>query len=170
VRGKAGGIVGAHVAMTVTLKGLPLAYNKDMQEDKRALFAAMDELSICLRILAPLLDRLRVRSDAMRDAAAGGHANATELADYLVEKGRPFREAHEIVGRVVRHAIERDVTIEALPLDDLRSFAPEIGEDVRTCLSLESTLAQRDVPGGTAPNRVVDAIAEAKMRLDAEPA
>src|SRR5437870_5767852 len=109
LRGKTGRIIGAHTSLAITLKGLPLAYNKDLQEDKEPLFDAMDQLSMCLRVLPPLLDGVALKRRKARAAAAGGHSNATDLADYLVEHGMAFREAHEITGRIVRFAIERQL-------------------------------------------------------------
>ncbi|MCP3905876.1 MAG: argininosuccinate lyase [Planctomycetes bacterium] len=167
LRGKAGGLLGRHVSVAVMLKGLPLAYNKDMQEDKEPLFAAMDELSLCLRIVPAVLGGLEVRSERSRRAAEAGHSNATELADWLVGRGVPFRDAHDITGRVVRHAIDRGVSLEALTDEELASFAPQLDESVREHLAIEALLAKRDVMGGTAPTRVRAAIDEAQARLDA---
>ncbi len=166
LRGKAGGAIGALVAVAVTLKGLPLAYNKDMQEDKAPLFAAMDALGLCLAVLPPVLDGLRVHDDVTRAAAAGGHANATELADYLVARGVPFRTAHEQVGRIVRQAISTRATLEALSIEEMAAVAPQIDGDVREHLTIDAGLAKRDVHGGTAPERVRAAIAVARARLE----
>ncbi|MHC5114025.1 MAG: argininosuccinate lyase [Planctomycetota bacterium] len=167
LRGKAGALLGRHVSVTVMLKGLPLAYNKDMQEDKGPLFAAMDELSLCLRILPAVLGGLEVRHQRTRRAAEDGYANATELADYLVEQGIPFRDAHDITGRIVCHAIDRGVPLEGLTAAELATFAPQLDESVREHLTIEALLAKRDVPGGTAPGRVRAAIDAAQARLGA---
>lgn len=167
IRGKAGRIMGSHTSLAITLKGLPLAYNKDMQEDKEPLFDAMDHLSMCLRILVPVLDGLGVRSERTKAAAQGGYANATELADYLVGLGIPFREAHEHVGRLVRTAIEQDKPLEELTLEQMQEVAPAIQDDVYDSLSLEATLGKRDVVGGTAPSRVREAVSAARLHVEA---
>ena len=168
LRGKCGRIVGAHAALTVTLKGLPLAYNKDMQEDKEPLFDAMDALSLGLRIVPRVLDGMKVHRERCREAAAGGYSNATELADYLVGKGVAFRDAHDIVGRIVRHALAGSRPLEALSLDDFKRFDGRIGPDVFAALTLEAGLARREVQGGTGPQVVAAAIAAAKHRLPSE--
>ncbi|MCC7390552.1 MAG: argininosuccinate lyase [Phycisphaerales bacterium] len=167
LRGKAGRIIGDLVALLVTCKGLPLAYNKDLQEDKEPLFDALDHLGVCLRIAARVIDGCSFDRTRCRAAALAGFANATELADYLVGQGVPFRDAHEQVGALVRLALARGVTLEDLPLDDLRAHAPAVKGDVFGRLTLESTLAKRDVTGGTAPARVRAALARARSELGA---
>ena len=165
IRGKAGRMWGELNALAMTIKAAPLAYNKDFQEDKVPLFTAMRELSMCLRMAERALRDLKTNSEAMQRAAEGGHANATALADYLVSKDVPFRDAHEIAGRVVRCAIERGCAIEGLPLDDLRAISPQIEEDVFDHLAIGSITRGCDVPGGTAPKRVRHAIEEARARI-----
>jgi len=165
IRGKAGRIIGAQVTLLTTIKGLPLAYNKDLQEDKEPLFDAMDNLSMCLRMATRVIEGLKVDRERCRKAAAGGYTNATELADYLVGKGVPFREAHDVVGRVVRHALAKGLPLEDLELADFREFSPKIDEDVFACLTLEACLAKREIPGGTGPKAVSAAIAEARRAL-----
>ncbi len=165
MRGKCGRIVGAHTALMVTLKGLPLAYNKDMQEDKEPLFDAMAALSLCLRIVPRVLEGMTVDRERCRAAAAGGYSNATELADYLVGKGVPFREAHDIAGRGVRAAIVRGIPLEGLSLDDLRAVDPRIADDVFVALTLEASVGRRNVLGGTGPEAVRGAVAEARRRI-----
>jgi argininosuccinate lyase len=165
LRGKSGRVVGDLVSLLTTLKGLPLSYNKDLQEDKEPLFDAMDHLSLCLRVMPRILDTLRVRSDVCERAAAGGYSNATDLADYLVARGVPFRDAHEQVGRAVREAIARGVALEALPLDDLRRFCAAAGPDVASAISIRSGLKRREVEGGTGPGAVQVALREARARL-----
>lgn len=165
MRGKCGRIIGAHAALSVTLKGLPLAYNKDMQEDKAPLFDAMASLSLCLRIVPRVLDGMKVDREACRRAAAGGYSNATELADYLVDRGIPFRTAHDSVGRIVRRAIELGVPLEGLALAEFRASEPAIGEDVYGCLSLEASVGRRNIAGGTGPDAVAAALAAARERL-----
>jgi argininosuccinate lyase len=152
VRGKAGRVFGDLMALLATLKGLPLAYNKDMQEDKEAVFDAFDTTRASLRVTATVLRNLRVNTERAAAASASGYMNATELADYLVRKGMPFREAHEVVGRIVMRAIETGKELEQM---DLGEFSPLIGEDVYEALSLESTLRAKRQTGGTA-REVVD--------------
>jgi argininosuccinate lyase/amino-acid N-acetyltransferase len=165
IRGKVGRILGAHTAMCVTIKGLPLAYNKDLQEDKEPLFDSMDNLSMCLGVLPVVLDGMKVNREACLRAAKGGHSNATDLADYLVSKGIPFREAHEITGRLVRIAIERGTALEDVPLAELQKVERRIGEDVFARLSIEAGMARRNVEGGTSPERVAEAVKGAKERV-----
>jgi argininosuccinate lyase len=168
IRGKSGRILGAHTSLAVTLKGLPLAYNKDLQEDKEPLFDSMDHLSLCLRMLPIVLDSMTLNVANALAAARGGHANATELADYLVERSVPFREAHEITGRIVRIALERACALEELPLAEMQRIAPVIDQGVFARLTVQSLLARRDIPGGVAPNRVAEALAEARRRVEKE--
>ena len=165
VRGKAGRVFGHNVSLLTMLKGLPLAYNKDMQEDKEAVFDAFDTTSACLEVAALVLRNVRLNEERMRAAAAQGMMNATELADYLVRKGVAFREAHETVGRIVVKAIERGVELGEFSLDELRSFSSEIEKDVFEALTLEKTLATKSVAGGTAPERVAEALAAAREYL-----
>lgn len=165
LRGKSGRVVGALVSMLTTLKGLPLSYNKDLQEDKEPLFDAMDHLSLSLRVVPVMMDGLKVRREACRRAAQGGYSNATDLADYLVGKGVAFRDAHEQVGGIVRRAIELGTALEDLPLAELRKFAPHCGQDVFEALAIEAGLKRRGVPGGTGPASVAAALDRAKARL-----
>ena len=165
VRGKAGRVFGHLTALLTMMKGLPLAYNKDMQEDKEAVFDTADTLKACLEVTATVLANIRVNETRMRAAAAEGYLNATELADYLARKGMPFREAHETVGRIVMQAIARKVELNDLSLDDLKSFSPLIEQDVFQALSLEQTLATKSQAGGTAPERVAEEFISARTRL-----
>ncbi|OLE55694.1 MAG: argininosuccinate lyase [Acidobacteria bacterium 13_1_20CM_3_53_8] len=165
VRGKAGRIFGHNIALLTMLKGLPLAYNKDMQEDKEAVFDIVDTVSASLEVTATVLGNIRVREDVARDAAMRGYMNATELADYLARKGMPFREAHDAVGRIVLRAIERGVELQDLSLDEMRSFSNLIEEDVASALSLEETLATKSQIGGTSPARVAEALSAARASL-----
>jgi len=167
VRGKSGRLYGNLVAVLTMMKGLPLAYNSDMQEDKEPLFDTVDTLEAVLGVLPPLLTSLTFRTDRMRAAAGEHYATATDLADYLVRKGLPFRQAHEIVGTAVRHALERGVGLEALSLDTLRGFSPLIEEDVRDALTVEASLRARAVTGGTAPAAVAAALAQARALVRA---
>ncbi|HEI8868732.1 TPA: argininosuccinate lyase [Serratia odorifera] len=165
IRGKCGRVQGALTGMMMTLKGLPLAYNKDMQEDKEGLFDALDTWMDCLQMAALVLDGIQVKRPRCQEAAEQGYANATELADYLVAKGLPFREAHHIVGEAVVEAIGQGKALEALPLADLQKFSSVIGDDVYPILSLQSCLDKRAAKGGVSPQQVASAIAAAKQRL-----
>ena len=154
VRGKGGRVFGHLAALLVLMKGLPLAYNKDMQEDKEAVFDTVDTVCQCLVVTETVLRNLTVDKSRARDAASHGYLNATELADYLARKGTPFREAHEIAGRIVLHAIERGCELDELKLDEMKAYSPEIEQDVFASLSLDQTLATKAQLGGTAPERV----------------
>jgi argininosuccinate lyase len=165
VRGKAGRVFGHNVALLSILKGLPLAYNKDMQEDKEAVFDAFDTTLASVEVSALVLRNVKLDIERMRAAASKGMMNATELADYLVRKGMPFREAHETVGKIVVVAIEKGVELGELSLDELRSFSNAINADVFDSLTLEQTLASKSLPGGTAPERVAEALRAARELL-----
>jgi argininosuccinate lyase len=165
IRGKCGRVQGALAGMLVTLKGLPLAYNKDMQEDKEGLFDALDTWHDCLLMAALVLEGIQVKRPRCQEAAQQGYANATELADYLVAKGVPFREAHHIVGEAVVGAIRQGKALEALSLADLKQFSAVIEDDVYPVLSLQSCLEKRAAQGGVSPEQVARAIADAKQRL-----
>ena len=167
VRGKTGRINGHLVALLTLMKSQPLAYNKDNQEDKEPLFDTVDTAADTLRVFAGMLDGLSVNREAMRRAAAEGFATATDLADYLVKRGVPFREAHEAVARAVRFAVDRGVDLSALPLAELQRFDAHIAEDVFQALTLEGSLAARDHFGGTAPAQVRAAVARARQELGA---
>ena len=165
VRGKAGRVFGHTVSLLTMLKGLPLAYNKDMQEDKAAVFDAFDTTHACLEVSALVLRNVKLNVDHMRAAASKGMMNATELADYLVRKGVPFREAHETVGKIVVRAMENETELGELPLAELRSFSNEIEGDVFESLTLERTLGSKSLAGGTAPERVAEALNAARELL-----
>ncbi|OCA56881.1 argininosuccinate lyase [Photorhabdus namnaonensis] len=165
IRGKCGRVQGALTGMMMTLKGLPLAYNKDMQEDKEGLFDALDTWLDCLHMAALVLDGIQVRRSRCAEAAKQGYANATELADYLVAKGVPFREAHHIVGEIVIMALAQGKALEALSLAELQKFSSAITDDVYDILSLQSCLDKRLAKGGVSQKQVMKAISEAKQRL-----
>jgi argininosuccinate lyase len=165
VRGKAGRVFGHLTGLLTTMKALPLAYNKDMQEDKEAIFDTAATVDACLAVTATVLGNIRLNQTRAREAASRGYLNATELADYLVGKDVPFREAHDTVGRVVMHAIEGGVELNDLSLADLQSFSPLIGPDVFAALSLEQTLATKSQTGGTSPERVAEALTAARAAL-----
>ena len=168
VRGKAGRVAGGLTGLLLLMKGQPLAYNKDNQEDKEPLFDIVDTLTETLAIMTDLVaSGIAVDAARMRAAASEGYATATDLADYLVRKGLPFRDAHEAVARAVRHAEGKGCDLSALALGELQGYAREIGEDVYSVLTLEGSVASRNHPGGTAPAQVRAAIAAARAALDA---
>ncbi len=165
VRGKAGRVFGHTLALLTMIKGLPLTYNKDMQEDKEAVFDTVDTVKASLEVTATVLRNVRLREDRARDAASFGYMNATEMADYLARKGTPFREAHEAVGRMVLTGIEQKLELHELSIEELRRFSPLIEEDVYDALSLEQTLKTKAQAGGTAPERVAEALDAARKSL-----
>ncbi|WP_457630151.1 argininosuccinate lyase [Oceanithermus sp.] len=166
VRAKAGRLLGDLVALMSVVKGLPLAYNKDLQEDKEPLFDAVDAYRASLELMAAMLPGLEWHPETMKRAAAGGFALATDLADYLARKGLPFRQAHEVVGRLVRYLQEAGRELESLSLEELRTFSDLFDEDALALLSVEGSVASRNVYGGTAPEQVRARIAEAKEELE----
>jgi argininosuccinate lyase / amino-acid N-acetyltransferase len=163
VRGKAGRVFGDLLGLLTTLKGLPLAYNKDMQEDKEAVFDAFDTVKACLEVTTTVMRNIAVNEERAQAAASGGYMNATELADYLVRKGVAFREAHEIVGKIVMRAIELKQELQDVSLDEFQKFSPLIERDVYDALSLESTLNSKSQIGGTAHQSVESALATARQ-------
>jgi argininosuccinate lyase len=165
VRGKSGRAIGALVALLTLMKAQPLAYNKDNQEDKEALFDAVDTARESTAIFIGLVRGLEPVPQAMRAAVLEGHATATDLADYLVRKGVPFRDAHQVVARAVRAAEAAGVDLAALPLQKLREFSRKIERDVARVLTPEGSVASRKHAGGTAPAEVRKAIARARRRL-----
>ena len=168
VRGKSGRVIGHLVALLVLMKAQPLTYNKDNQEDKEPLFDTVDTLTDTLAIMTDLVATgIGVNKERMRAAASEGFATATDLADYLVRRGAPFRDAHEAVARAVRHAEGKGVDLADLPVDELRQFSPLVGDEVHDVLTLEGSVASRDHPGGTAPAQVRAAIAAARKTLPA---
>ncbi|WP_298834752.1 argininosuccinate lyase [uncultured Piscinibacter sp.] len=166
-RGKTGRVVGHLMALLTLMKGQPLAYNKDNQEDKEPLFDTVDTLRDTLRIFCELVGGIVVKPEAMERAAKRGYATATDLADYLVKKGLPFRDAHEAVAHAVKLAIGQGMDLAELPLATLRGFHPAIGEDVREVLTLRGSLNARHVLGGTAPAQVRAQVARHRARLAA---
>ncbi|HEY4957379.1 MAG TPA: argininosuccinate lyase [Caldimonas sp.] len=164
-RGKAGRVVGHLMSLLMLMKGQPLAYNKDNQEDKEPLFDSADTLRDTLRVFCEMVPGIVVHGEAMERAAAQGYATATDLADYLVKKGVPFRDAHEAVARAVKHAIAAGVGLGEVPLAELQTFHPAIGADVADSLTLRGSLASRNVEGGTAPARVRAEIERHRQRL-----
>ena len=166
VRGKAGRVIGSLMGLLALMKGQPLAYNRDNQEDKESLFDAADTVHGCLAVLTGMMGGVETDRDALRAAAGRGHATATDLADYLVRAGLAFRDAHEAVGRAVRRADETGRELEAMEIEELRELCGEaVRADVREVLTLDGSVASRAHPGGTAPARVREAIEAARARL-----
>ena len=165
IRGKSGRLYGNLVAVLTTMKGLPLAYNSDMQEDKEPFFDSVDTLEAIVGVLPPLLAALTFRTDRMRRAAGEHFSTATDLADYLVRKGLPFRQAHEVVGRLVRYALDEGKTLEDLTLPEFRRFSPLIDDDVKDAITVEASLRARAVTGGTAPAAVRRTLALARTLI-----
>jgi len=155
IRGKTGRVYGNLMALLTVLKGLPLAYNKDMQEDKEAVFDSVDTLKQCLTVLAPMLKTMRPRRDKMRAAASAGFINATDCADYLTKKGVPFRTAYQVTGKLVAYCIERGRTLESLPLAEYQTFHPLFENDVYAAIDLDACVSRRTSLGGPSPDSVL---------------
>lgn len=165
IRGKTGRVYGSLAGMMMTVKALPLAYNKDMQEDKEGLFDALDTWNDCMEMAALCFEGIKVNGERTLEAAKQGYANSTELADYLVAKGIPFREAHHIVGVTVVAAIAKGCALEELTLEELKAFSSVIEDDVYAILTIESCLEKRSALGGVAPHQVAYAVEQAELRL-----
>lgn len=165
VRGKTGRVIGDLTTLLTMMKGLPLAYNKDMQEDKQAIFDSVETTKLCLKAFTPMLETLTVRKDNMRQAAGKGFINATDCADYLVKKGLPFREAYKITGQLVRKCIETENTLETLELQEYKQFCDLFGEDVYQAIELENCVKLRMVQSGPSPSAVKKQIENAKIML-----
>mgnify|MGYP000164395182 FL=1 len=167
IRGKAGRVNGNLMTLLSMLKGLPLAYNKDMQEDKEAIFDSVDNVKLCLKTFIPMIETMRVNKDKMRAAAAGGFINATDCADYLVKHGMPFRDAYKITGRLVAECIDKGLTLETLPLESYRELSELFEDDIYTAISLETCVRERKSFGGPAPESVIKQIEITKKQLGA---
>ncbi len=165
MRGKAGRVFGHNLSLLTMLKGLPLTYNKDLQEDKEALFDTVDTVTISLRAAAIVVENIVVNEEISEKAATVGYLNATDLADYLVRKNMPFRTAHEAVGKAVLYAIDEGKELDELSVDELRQFAAEVDDDVKNALGIEASLRSKSAIGGTSPERVGDAIRAAREYL-----
>ncbi|MET0105277.1 MAG: argininosuccinate lyase [Sedimenticola sp.] len=165
VRGKTGRVFGHLMGLLTLMKGQPLAYNKDNQEDKEPLFDTVDNLKGSLKVFADMIPAITCRKVNMREATMKGFATATDLADYLVRKGIPFRDAHEVVGKAVALCVEKECDLSDLGLDELQAFSDAIGDDVFEVLTLEGSVAARNHIGGTAPEQVRAAIERARQRL-----
>lgn len=163
VRGKTGRVYGNLISLLTVMKALPLAYNKDMQEDKEPLFDTIDTVKGSLKIFADMIAQMSIRADNMREAAARGFSTATDVADYVVRKGIPFREAHEIVGKTVRYCIEHDKPIEALSLEEFKAFSSAIEADIYDFITLEASVNSRRATGGTARETVAREISRARQ-------
>ena len=160
VRGKTGRVYGSLTGLLTMLKGLPLAYNKDMQEDKEQMFDAIDTVKMCLPVFKNMLATMQVRKDRMLNGAKGGFTNATDVADYLVKHGLPFRDAHGVVGRMVAYCIEKDTVIDALTMEEMQTFSPLIEEDIYDAISLTTCVNERRLPGGPAMETMQKVIAK----------
>ncbi|MCL2766622.1 MAG: lyase family protein, partial [Peptococcaceae bacterium] len=165
IRGKTGRVCGDLQGLLTMLKGLPLAYNKDMQEDKEALFDAVDTVKKCLLVFAPMVRTMKINKKNMATAAQAGFTVATDLADYLVRKGLPFREAHGVVGQLVFYCLEHDTVLEKLSLNEYQNFCPAISEDVYQAITIQSCLSARKHPGGPASEAVNEAIKQMREKL-----
>jgi argininosuccinate lyase len=165
VRGKTGRVNGHLISLLTLMKGQPLAYNKDNQEDKEPLFDALDTLQACLRAFADMVPALQPRREEMRSAALRGFATATDLADYLVKKGTAFRDAHEIVGKAVAYGVQTHQDLSVMTLAELQQFSETIADDVFAVLTLEGSVNARNHIGGTAPNQVLAAVQRARQRI-----
>ena len=165
IRGKTGRVIGDLTTLLTMLKGIPLAYNKDMQEDKEAIFDAIDQVVLCLKTFDPMLATMRVNKENMRAAAAKGFINATDCADYLVKKGLPFRDAYKITGTLVARCIAEGLTLETLPLESYREACPQFDEDVYKAIALETCLNGRISEGGPSAQAVAEQIALAKAQI-----
>ena len=168
IRGKTARVYGDLNTLLTMMKGLPLAYNKDMQEDKEAIFDAVDTVKLCIGTCIPMVETMRVCTENMRAAAAKGFINATDCADYLVKKGMPFRDAYKISGTVVARCIQEGKTLETLPLESFQELSPLFTEDVYTAISLETCVKGRISQGGPSPEAVAKQIAAAKALLGIE--
>jgi argininosuccinate lyase len=165
VRGKTGRVYGNLMALLTMMKGLPLAYNKDMQEDKEAIFDSIDTVKMCLPVFTQMVATMKVKSDKMLAAAKGGFTNATDIADYLVKKGVPFRDSHGIIGKMVAYCIEKGISIDELSMEELKVFSDRFDEDVYDAIALETCVNERKLPGGPAAESVQESIRKAREQL-----
>ena len=164
VRGKTGRVYGSLMGLLTMMKGLPLAYNKDMQEDKEQIFDAVDTIKMCLPVFTRMLATAKIKKTNMLNGAKGGFTNATDVADYLVKNGLPFRDAHGVVGRMVAYCIEKDTVIDALTMEEMKEFSPLINEDIYDAISLETCVNQRKLTGGPAMETIAKIIVEYKNK------
>ena len=166
IRGKTGRVYGHLMGLLTTMKGIPLAYNKDMQEDKEPIFDAVDTVKLCIPVFCDMIATMKVRCDKMNEGAKGGFTNATDLADYLVKKGMPFREAHGVVGRMVFYCIEKNINLDDLSLEEMKDFSACIENDIYDAISMQTCVNERKVIGGPAKEMVENAIRKANEFLN----
>lgn len=166
IRGKTGRVNGDLVTLLSMLKGLPLAYNKDMQEDKEAIFDAVDNVKLCVKTFIPMISTMKVLKENMRNAAARGFINATDCADYLVKKGMPFRDAYKITGTLVAQCIEKNLTLETLPIEDYKAMTELFDNDVYNAINLETCVRERKSEGAPSPESVTEQISIARKALE----
>ncbi len=165
IRGKTGRVYGGLMGLLTTMKGIPLAYNKDMQEDKEAVFDAVDTIKLCLPVFTAMIQTMRLNTGAMKKGASGGFTNATDAADYLVKKGLAFREAHEVVGKIVAYALGAGKALDEFSMDEFKACSPVFEDDVYEAIRLEACVAGRSLVGGPAKGTVEAAILEGRRRL-----
>ena len=164
-RGKSGRVFGSLMGLLTMLKGLPLAYNKDMQEDKEQIFDALDTVKMCLPVFCGMLSTMKVCKERMLSGAKGGFTNATDVADYLVKKGLPFRDAHAVVGKMVAYCLDRGAALDELTMEEYKEFSQLFDNDVYTEISLETCVNQRKIPGGPAPETMKAVIEKYKKEI-----
>ena len=162
IRGKTGRVYGHLMGLLTTMKGIPLAYNKDMQEDKEPIFDAVDTVKLCVPVFCDMIATMKIKKDTMLKGAKGGFTNATDLADYLVKKGMPFRQAHGVVGRMVYHCVENNCDLDDLDLETMKEFSDIIQEDIYDAISMKTCVNERNIIGGPAKEMVELAIEKAK--------
>lgn len=166
IRGKTGRVYGHLMGLLTTMKGIPLAYNKDMQEDKEPIFDAIDTVKLCLPVFCDMIATMKIKKLNMLNGAKGGFTNATDAADYLVKKGLPFREAHSVVGQMVFYAIEHDKALDEFSLEEFKTFSPMIENDIYNAISMETCVNERKIIGGPAKAAVENSIDELKARIE----
>lgn len=166
IRGKTGRVYGDLITLLTVMKGIPLAYNKDMQEDKEALFDAVDTVKGCLMVFKPMLATLTIRGEEMRKKAEGGFINATDAADYLAERGVPFREAHAIIGNIVLSCEQEGKALKDLTIEEWKSFSPAFAEDIYDFIAIETSVRRRNIPGAPSPEQTKTALKNGKRRLE----
>jgi argininosuccinate lyase len=165
IRGKTGRTYGNLIGLLTLMKGLPLAYNKDMQEDKEAIFDSLETVKICIDTFIPMLETMKIKKENMRKAACKGFINATDGADYLVKKGMPFRDAYKIMGNLVSYCIDNNKTLESLTIEEYKNADNLFEDDVYEAISLENCVKKRDVVGGPAPKTVLQHIKSVKLKI-----
>ena len=166
IRGKTGRVYGDLITLLTMMKGIPLAYNKDMQEDKEAIFDSIDTVKICIETLIPMLKTMKVLKQNMKNAASKGFINATDCADYLVKKGIPFRKAYKIVGQIVSYCIDNNTTLEDLQMEQYKKFDNNFESDIYDAISLEKCVTNRNTVGGPSPSQVKSRIEQVKRILN----